>query len=130
MKTRGWMMALAAICLAAAAFLAFAYWLGRGAYTPVVVAGPPEKPAAPDACANAPAYLVSKGARKALRIRNCPGRLVSRGFPPKPIQHPFVDASSLDPLEEDALKQVLDKAHSFDEFVSLLRADGYTVEKE
>lgn len=75
-------------------------------------------------------FYVLRGDRQVLKIKDEPGPLISGALLPpgqKPAQHPFLTAFTLDPMEEDSLRQVLEKSKSFVDFVSNLKAAGYTV---
>lgn len=80
---------------------------------------------------DAPTYFVYKADRKVLVVQDRPGYLKSTAYLPggrTPPRHPFVSARSLDPLEEDALREILLKSADFSEFVVLLTENGYKVE--
>jgi hypothetical protein len=75
---------------------------------------------------------VYKGDRKVLVVSNQPGPITSTAllspggkFP----MHPFLSADALDATEEPNLREILVKSRSFDEFISLLKASGYRLEK-
>lgn len=73
---------------------------------------------------------VFRGEREVLRIKDMPGRLSSRALPPPGaalVTHPFLTASALDIMEEGSLREILERARSFDEFVVLLKKAGYDV---
>lgn len=75
-------------------------------------------------------WEVLKNGQPVLLLKNEPGPLTSTAAPPpgqEPPRHPFLTASALDPIEENALRETLDKSRSFEEFVSLLKAQGYTL---
>lgn len=76
---------------------------------------------------------VYKDGRKVLEIKNEPGPLTSTALLPEgatPPQHPFLTAASRDPNEEDRLRTLLDRSQNFEEFLRLLRYEGYTVKKK
>lgn len=78
-------------------------------------------------------WNVYKDDKKVLVLKNEPGYIVSIALPPpgqEPVKHPFLSGTSLDPLEENNYYMFLQKSKNFDEFVSLLRENGYAVEKE
>lgn len=80
-----------------------------------------------------PVWNVYKDDKKVLVVKNEPGPIVSTALLPEgqePIKHPFLSATALDPLEEDNLHTLLEKAQNFDEFISLLRQNGYKFEKK
>lgn len=83
-----------------------------------------------NSCFDAPTYLVTKGNVQVLSMQDCPGYLISTAMPSgaKPVEHPFLKAQALDPSEEDALKNILDRSNNFTEFISLLNQRGYNVE--
>lgn len=73
---------------------------------------------------------VLKNGRPVLKLKNKPGPLLSTALTPagrKPPTHPFLSAEALDPMEEDNLRRLLDRSRSFDEFVSSLKKNGYTL---
>jgi hypothetical protein len=78
-------------------------------------------------------YVVySKADKKVLEVSDQPGPLVSVSAPPpRPGQaaatHPFLSASAYDPFTEGALRQILLKSTSFDDFLERLREAGYRV---
>ena len=59
-----------------------------------------------------------------------PGVLMSTAILPpgvRPTRHPFLTAQSRDPFEENKLREILDRCHTFAEFVKALKKAGYTV---
>ena len=73
---------------------------------------------------------VLKDGRKVLWIKNAPGPIASRAILPpgaKPLLHPFLTARAFDAKEENALLGLREKAKTFDEFVALLKKNGYKV---
>ena len=76
------------------------------------------------------AYTVLKAGRVVLTIQNRPGQLLSTALPPAgspAVQHRFLSATAHAPEEEDALRSILEKSSSFDDFVNRLRDAGYTL---
>lgn len=80
---------------------------------------------------DAPVWLVLRGDKPVLGMRNSPGLLMSTATPPPPgtppATHPFLTAWALDAMEEDQLRQILDHSSTFDQFVAALRKTGYRV---
>ena len=77
-------------------------------------------------------WKVYKGEETVLEVRNEPGYLVSTALLPpghKPVKHPFLSARALNSFEEDKLRRILEQARTFEQFLGLLRANGYRVEK-
>lgn len=77
-------------------------------------------------------WYVYKNDHKVLWIQNKPGTLVSTALlspasTPKP--HPFLTAQALDPLEENNLLNILSQSKNFEEFVSKLKQNGYSLKK-
>lgn len=75
-------------------------------------------------------FDVLKNGKKVEWIKNAPGAIISKGtLPPdvKPLTHPFLTSQSFDAFEEDNLRQIMEKARSFDDYVALLKKGGYTV---
>ena len=73
------------------------------------------------------AYLVVRDRNPLLRVEARPGHLRSMAAPPEgwvPPSHPFVDASSMDPVSEDELRTVLEASTSFADFTARLIAAG------
>jgi len=73
---------------------------------------------------------VFKGKTKVLWIKEEPGVLISTGMLPagaEPVRHPFLTGVAKVPEEEDHLGRLLRSAKTFDEFVLLLKRDGYTL---
>lgn len=74
---------------------------------------------------------VLKNGEKVQWIEDKPGLLVSRAAPPpppsKPVTHAFLGASSYDIMAEGALYKLLQQARSFDDYVRLLKENGYEV---
>lgn len=88
----------------------------------------PELSARDQAINAAPSWnICNKGGYIAGRIKNVPGYITDcLGFRGK--EHPFINIASLDPYAESTpLLKLLDRAHSFEEYVSLLKENGYTV---
>ena len=74
----------------------------------------------------------SKELRLVLIVKNEPGPINSMGLlPPDGTvkTNPFLSAYSTDVFEENALFELLEKSKSFDEFMGLLKENGYIVEK-
>jgi hypothetical protein len=91
---------------------------------------PPEE--APVTQAGPPEWSVYRAEREVLRYKEEPGPLTSRGILPpgaKPVMHPFLTASSLDPAEEDSLRRALESSKSPAEFKAALEKAGYAVRK-
>lgn len=89
------------------------------------------RPPAEEASVN-DAWTVYKGDREVLRYEEKPGPLTSTASPPKDAQrpmHPFLTASALDPVEEDALRRILESVKSPAEFRSALEKAGYSVRR-
>jgi hypothetical protein len=77
-------------------------------------------------------YLVYRDDRLALEIIAEPGPLVSRSAPPPqpgegPILHPFLSATAYDPENEGALRDVLERSASLDEYLARLREMGFRI---
>jgi hypothetical protein len=74
------------------------------------------------------AFYVVRDRVAVLQVEARPGHLRSMAPPPEgwtPPTHPFVDASSLDPLSENNLRTVLLASDSFEDFVYRLIDAGY-----
>ncbi|MEK6958300.1 MAG: hypothetical protein AABW99_04970 [archaeon] len=81
---------------------------------------------------NGPTITDSRELRLVLGVKNKPGPIDSMGIlPPDGTvkMHSFLSAYSYDVFEEDALLGLLEKAKSFDEFMVLLKENGYILEK-
>jgi hypothetical protein len=91
-------------------------------------AGCKKAPARADA---APArYYVLKDGKRAQWIEDSPGALGSQAAPP-PDGRPargYLTAVSLNAFEEGNLRGFYEKAKSFDEYVALLKKNGYGLE--
>ncbi len=77
-------------------------------------------------------WKVYKGDKEVLTVHNQRGPITSMAHPPpsyKPVMHPFLSAGSSDPLEEGKIKKILDDAKSLEEFLFLLKRNGYRVEE-
>jgi hypothetical protein len=78
-----------------------------------------------------PSYNVYRGEKLIAVIKPESGLIVSTATPPPPpgqqIKHPFLTATALVPEEENNLYQLLQKAKNFDDYVNLLKANGYTI---
>lgn len=78
-----------------------------------------------------PSYNVYRGEELVAIIKPEPGPIVSTATPPPPpgqqIKHPFLTATALVPEEENNLYQLLQKVQNFNDFVNLLKANGYSV---
>ena len=77
-------------------------------------------------------WEVYKGDKMVLKVSNKPGPLTSTAILPpntEPVTHPFLTAQALDPFEEDNLGKILGESGSFDEFISLLKANGYELRR-
>ncbi len=75
-------------------------------------------------------WVVLKGERQVLWMNDEPGVLMSTAILPpgaRPTRHPFLTAQSHDPFEENKLREILDRCHTFAEFVKALKKAGYTV---
>lgn len=75
-------------------------------------------------------WEVYRGERKVLWLQNQPGFLISTALLPpgiEPIKHPFANAKALDPTEEDNLQKLLSQSKSFEEYLFLLKENGYTL---
>ena len=75
-------------------------------------------------------WVVLKGERQVLWMNDEPGILMSTAILPpgvRPTRHPFLTAQSHDPFEENKLREILDRCHTFAEFVKALKKAGYTV---
>lgn len=75
-------------------------------------------------------WYVIKNEHKVLWIKNEPGCLISTAILPygeEPKRHPFLTSMSFDAFEEDNLRQLLEKSGNFDDFVALLKKNGYEV---
>ena len=78
-------------------------------------------------------WNVYKNDIKVLIIRDQPGPLISSASMPPgftPPKHPFLSGRALELVEEGTLQAILDKAKNFDDFISLLRKNGYRVEQD
>jgi len=74
----------------------------------------------------------SKELRLVLEVKNESGPINSMGIlPPDGTvkTNPFLSAYSFDVFEENALFELLEESKSFDEFMGLLKENGYIVEK-
>ncbi|MFH1725030.1 MAG: Nif11-like leader peptide family natural product precursor [Elusimicrobiota bacterium] len=70
---------------------------------------------------------------RVLWMKDEPGRLLSTALPPpgaKSPSHPFLTAQAFVPGEENRLRELLERSKDFDEYVVLLRENGYTVTAE
>jgi hypothetical protein len=80
---------------------------------------------------DAPVWVVLRGDKPVLGMKNIPGLLISTATPPPrgtpPAKHPFLTAWALDAMEEDPLRRILERSATFDEFVAALRKAGYRV---
>jgi hypothetical protein len=75
-------------------------------------------------------YEIFKGDRLVLTVSNEPGPLLSAALPPpgrEPMSHPFLSASAHAPEEEPRLREILERAGDFADFIARLRAAGYTL---
>lgn len=75
---------------------------------------------------------VYRGDRAVLEVKDVPGPLLSRMAPPpppgeQPTSHPFLSGVALVAREEGKLGDILERSRSFDEFLDLLRAEGFRV---
>lgn len=77
-------------------------------------------------------YNVYKNNKKVLFIKNEPGIVTSDAPPPPtatpPMKHPFLSGESLDNNEAENISKLLEQAKSFNEFVELLKKNGYRLE--
>jgi hypothetical protein len=90
----------------------------------------PAQAASPPAASAARTYDVLKAGRLVLTVQNKPGPLVGTALPPpdsRPAVHPFLSGSARDPMEEDALRTILDRSKDFDDFLRRLSEAGYTI---
>lgn len=76
--------------------------------------------------------VYAQGDKKVLEVSDQPGPLVSVSAPPPrpgqaPATHPFLSASAYDPFTEGALRTILLKSSSLDDFLKRLRDEGYRV---
>ena len=79
--------------------------------------------------------VYTEGDKKVLEVSDQPGPLVSVSAPPPrpgeaPAVHPFLSASAYDPFTEGALRNILLKSSSLDDFLKRLRDAGYRVSDE
>ncbi|MFC1774978.1 hypothetical protein ACFLZN_01535 [Nanoarchaeota archaeon] len=75
-------------------------------------------------------YTVYKDDIAVLEFQNKPGYLVSTGTPPpdfKPEKHPFLSAKALIPDEEHNLRMIVEESSTFEEWMTKLGENGYTV---
>jgi hypothetical protein len=75
---------------------------------------------------------VYRGNQVVLEVTDAPGPLLSRMAPApppgeQPTAHPFVSGVALVASEEGRLGDILERSGTFDEFLELLRADGFRV---
>jgi hypothetical protein len=75
---------------------------------------------------------VYRGNVAVLEVKDVPGPLLSRMAPPplqgeQPTWHPFLSGVALVAAEEGALGEILERSQSFDDFLDLLRAEGFRV---
>jgi hypothetical protein len=76
--------------------------------------------------------VIYKEDRKVMTASNEPGPLISTALPPPgytPPAHPFLSAQAHDPSSESALRDVLERSTSFDDFLVRLREAGYRVDE-
>lgn len=86
----------------------------------------------PEKAVSGEIWEIYKDARKVLWIQNEPGFLIGTAILPartEPTKHPFLNAKALDPFEENNLQNILSQSKSFEEFLSLLRDNGYFLKK-
>lgn len=79
---------------------------------------------------SSPKYEVRKNGKRVLTFSAEPGTLVSTAARPPgftPPSHPFVHAQAHDALFEHKLAALLQGAKSVDQFVELLKKDGFDV---
>lgn len=83
------------------------------------------------ACAKSePAWSVFRDGREVLRYEEKPGPLVGTALPPPgstPPRHPFLSGSALEASEEDALRRLLERSTTAEEFKRALESAGYVV---
>ena len=78
-------------------------------------------------------YVVYLDGRPVLRVVDGPGTLTSTALPlpgSKPVNHPFLSASALDPSEEGRLRVILDASLSTSGFLDKLKQAGYEARRE
>ena len=78
-----------------------------------------------------PAWIIyTKEGEKVAQIRNVPGDIANIAITPgtTPTKtHPFIDMVYYTIDGDDHLPELLNRAHNFDEYVSLLKDNGYKV---
>lgn len=75
-------------------------------------------------------YQVLKNGQLVLEVVDVPGPLVSTAILPpgmQPVQHPFLTATARAAFEESALREILDRSTTFDDFLRRLTEGGYVV---
>ena len=74
-------------------------------------------------------YVVTREGTRVLEMQDRPGFLVSTAPPPPdgPVVHPWINAVALDMESENELGSLLTESTDFDDYVTRLRAAGFTV---
>ena len=82
-------------------------------------------------CVKEDTYTAYKDDLAVLEFQDKPGYIVSTGYFPdvEPVKHQFLSAQALVPDYEEELGQLIRDSNTFDEFVSLLEENGYTVKE-
>ena len=77
-------------------------------------------------------YVIYKADKPVLSIVDEPGPLSSSALPPPagaPAPHTFLTATSMDPIEEDTLRRLLEASTNTADYLDRLKAAGYRVEQ-
>jgi hypothetical protein len=78
-------------------------------------------------------WRVYDGSLLILDVSDRPGPLTSTALTPpgyKPVMHPFLSASAHSARHEDRLATILKSSTDLQDFLTRLRAEGFTVESE
>ncbi|MFA6534232.1 MAG: hypothetical protein WCT37_03605 [Patescibacteria group bacterium] len=79
----------------------------------------------------APTYNVYKNDELVAELQPTPGAVTSAATPPPggqtPTKNSFLTASSLKPEEENNLYLLLQQAENFDDYINLLKNNGYII---
>jgi hypothetical protein len=73
--------------------------------------------------------------QRVLTVKDEPGALLSTALPPPtpgwtPPTHPFLSAQAHNPFHEHRLRELLDEATSFEDFLARLAEIGYQIVEE
>jgi hypothetical protein len=90
----------------------------------------PAQTASPLSASEARTYDVLKAGRLVLTVQNKPGPLVSAALPSpisRAVAHTFVTGNARDPMEEGALRTILERSKDFDDFLRRLSEASYMI---